>query len=475
MGLSLFDRITQLTDFTNRRRLGGVSTMADAFQQFTNTQFAAPPTAGMFDTAPTFGTEKSNFLNDFVTAQPEVTPGFDNKFVGAGYDQNQGWGGYQNAYVNPFGQSAPGTSPQQPGTYGGGGAAGNTGIGALDAHNAEFNNAMAKFGAPANLLKAMVNRESSGNWERDGGRVAYLQGRNDYILPFVGITKRAADSWGLNWDAMIGNKQAQIDGMATIVAGLANKYGGFDNAIKVYFGGEAALQGDWKDENGLSSNYYYTQAKNMWQQFDALGGGSTGGSYDRDWSANFGAGAKVYDWGDFGVDSDNGYYGYSTAYGLNGRQHTGLDITGVWNATYTSPVSGTVTCGGTGNGAGADGGGCAAYAPMDGRGGAGRIEVQLDNGAVLIFGHSQGSFVRPGQRINVGDALGTIGWANSDHVHLEARVRDPSTPSGWRIVDPRTVLGGGGGGGGGAGGTVGGASAARVPFSGLIKKYLMAA
>ena len=88
-----------------------------------------------------------------------------------------------------------------------------------------------------------------------------------------------------------------------------------------------------------------------------------------------------------------------------------------------------------------------AFNTMDGRGGAGRIEVQLDNGAVLIFGHSQGSFVQPGQRINAGDALGTIGWANSNHVHLEARVRDPSTASGWRIVDPRSVLGGGWGGG----------------------------
>jgi murein DD-endopeptidase MepM/ murein hydrolase activator NlpD len=69
---------------------------------------------------------------------------------------------------------------------------------------------------------------------------------------------------------------------------------------------------------------------------------------------------------------------------------------------------------------------------------------------VLIFGHSQGSFVQPGQRINAGDALGTIGWANSDHIHLEARVRDPSTPSGWRIVDPRTVLGESSGGWSGA-------------------------
>lgn len=158
-----------------------------------------------------------------------------------------------------------------------GGMAGSTGIAALDAHNAEINRAAQQYGAPANLIKAMINRESSGNWERDGWRVTYLPERNDLILPFVGITKAAADAWGLNWNAMVGNKQAQIDGMARILSGLSQQYGGYDNAIKVYFGGEAALRGDWRDENNLSSNYYYNQATQNWHQWDQQAGFSGGG------------------------------------------------------------------------------------------------------------------------------------------------------------------------------------------------------
>ena len=150
---------------------------------------------------------------------------------------------------------------------------------ALDAHNNEITNAANKFGMPGNLLKALINNESSGNWARDGSRVVYLNKRGDYILPFVGITKKAADSWGLNWNAMIGNKQAQIDGMATIMSGLARQYGGWDNAMKVYFMGPAALKGDVSDENGLSSNYYYNKAKQVWGDLDRAGGGSVNATY----------------------------------------------------------------------------------------------------------------------------------------------------------------------------------------------------
>ncbi len=160
------------------------------------------------------------------------------------------------------------------GQFTGGGAAGSSGNAALDQHNAEFNQAMQQFGAPANLLKAMVNRESSGAWERDGARVTYLPARDDYILPFVGITKKAADAWGLNWNAMIGNKQEQINGMAKIVSGLSQQYGGYDNAIKVYFGGPQALQGNWNDENGLGSDYYYQQASSDWKKWDSAAGAS---------------------------------------------------------------------------------------------------------------------------------------------------------------------------------------------------------
>jgi cell wall-associated NlpC family hydrolase len=272
MGLAPFDRL-QVPDFTNRRQQGAFG-FADRLAEFAN---RAPQTFGA--PVPTMAPPldpfvQDTFNNDFIGRQPTDQTGFLNDFVG-GIGSGGGYGGNKFVNLSPqYGGAA--TTPQAPGGLGVGGQAGSTGVAALDAHNNEFNSAASRIGAPANLLKAMVNRESSGNWERDGNRVAYLQERNDYILPFVGITKRAADSWGLNWDAMIGNKQAQIDGMATIVAGLSQKYGGFDNAIKVYFGGPAALQGNWLDENKLGSDYYYQQAKNDWQQWDQAAGYSGG-------------------------------------------------------------------------------------------------------------------------------------------------------------------------------------------------------
>lgn len=140
---------------------------------------------------------------------------------------------------------------------------------ALDAHNAEIQNAAARYGAPANLIKALINRESSGDWARDGNRPTWLADRNQYILPFVGITQAAAASWGLDFWGMVGNKQAQINGMATILAGLAQQYGGYDNAVKVYFGGPAALTTGFTDENGMTSSYYYNTAVRDWHNLDA--------------------------------------------------------------------------------------------------------------------------------------------------------------------------------------------------------------
>lgn len=210
------------------------------------------------------------------------------------------------------------------------------------------------------------------------------------------------------------------------------------------------------------------------------GGGSAGFGY------NSGVGAitsalpagSVAEWGEFNVPSSNGYYSYGAQYGLNGVNHTGVDVVTNVGSTYYAPLSGTVTCAGTGIGAGADGGGCAAFgyvpnfngAPAA-QSGAGRVELLLDNGAVLIFGHSLGTNLRPGQRVTAGQALGLSGGMNSAHVHLEARVRDTTTPSGWRIVDPRTVLGGGGLGFTGGGTTpnpYAGMSTAQLAMSGQL-------
>lgn len=340
---------------------------------------------------------------------------------------------------------------------------------ALDAHNAEIAAAAAQYGVPGNLIKSMINRESSGNWDANNYTYGGLRGQR--MLPFVGIFESTAQSWGLDFNAMQGNKAAQIAGMAKILRGLADQYGGFENAAYVYFGGESALpgRGGFTDEYGMDSSTYGQKAIDGWKQLDQLsgytggyGGGTTGGNIE-----SLLQGGKLYDWGAFGADSDNGYYGYGTNYGLNGRQHTGADIAAPRGANYFAPMGGTVMCAGTGVGTAADGSSCSAFG--DTGGGAGRIEVLLDNGAVLIYGHSSAAALAPGARFNAGDVLGKVGTMNSDHIHLEARVRDASTPSGWRIVDPATVTGGGSFGGGGGSGYAG---PQQQSFSDLMAQYL---
>jgi SH3-like domain-containing protein len=145
-------------------------------------------------------------------------------------------------------------------------------------------------------------------------------------------------------------------------------------------------------------------------------------------------------------------YSYGTFYGLDGRAHPGIDYGLPYGTTLRAPMGGTITCAGTGKGRGADGAGCGAFndtgdcCPVNGVScgsvGAGRIEMLLDNGAMLIFGHCRECFHAPGARIEAGQEICSVGGMCGSHFHLEARVRDAGTLSGWRIVDPHSVISG---------------------------------
>jgi hypothetical protein len=140
-------------------------------------------------------------------------------------------------------------------------------------------------------------------------------------------------------------------------------------------------------------------------------------------------------------------YDYGRYYGLNGREHPGIDVGLPYDTTLYAPMAGTIVCAGTGRGAGADGGGCAAFNDTGDGGpgnpvqGVGRIELLLDNGAALVIGHSRQCFHAPGTRVEAGQPIGTSGGMYGAHIHPEMRLRDASMPSGWRICDPRDVLG----------------------------------
>lgn len=132
---------------------------------------------------------------------------------------------------------------------------------------------------------------------------------------------------------------------------------------------------------------------------------------------------------DFGVESGNGLYGYGTAYGLSGSQHTGMDIPQPLGSPLYAPGTGTVVCVGC-------------WRNDHITGGVGRIELEMPDGAHILYDHTNQSYVQVGQRVQAGTLLGTSGGMYSPHTHLEVRVPDSSMSSGWRLVDPGAYFGG---------------------------------
>lgn len=128
---------------------------------------------------------------------------------------------------------------------------------------------------------------------------------------------------------------------------------------------------------------------------------------------------------------DQGIYTYGAQYGLP-QGHTGLDI-GVRRGTQLyAPMAGTVQIAG-GSGVFRD----EDYGDAGNVPGKGELRILLDDGTVLILGHTSAISVKVGQRINAGQAVALSGSASGDHLHLEVRVPDKSQPGGYRIVDPR--------------------------------------
>jgi murein DD-endopeptidase MepM/ murein hydrolase activator NlpD len=122
-------------------------------------------------------------------------------------------------------------------------------------------------------------------------------------------------------------------------------------------------------------------------------------------------------------------YSFAVSMGLRAGQHSGIDLGVPRGTALYSPVAGTVVIAGNSG----------FY--KDAGGGPGELRIRLDNGDELILGHDSAINVRVGQRVTPGMLVGLSGESDGAHVHVEYRIRDSSTPSGYRIVDPRTKLG----------------------------------
>jgi murein DD-endopeptidase MepM/ murein hydrolase activator NlpD len=126
-------------------------------------------------------------------------------------------------------------------------------------------------------------------------------------------------------------------------------------------------------------------------------------------------------------------YAYGDQFGMHG--HTGIDWAVPAGTQVQSIAGGVVTIAGGNDRDGyfyCDTNGCGA--------GQGQLRIRLDDGSELILGHMRNITVQVGQRINAGDLVGLSGGSDGDHIHVEYRIQDRSTPSGWRIVDPRAYF-----------------------------------
>jgi hypothetical protein len=310
----------------------------------------------------------------------------------------------------------------------------------------DINAAAAKWGVPANYLAAVINRESSGDWSRDGGRHAWLGARGYGILPYVGMTDPAVRQFGVDPASIVGNRGAQVDLLARNLRRIFDQYGDWGTVANVHYSGDPSGRSTPKDSfqygtTGQSTN----MIMDFWRRLEPNASLSAGAGY----AAGGGLGSietmlggasprisQEFGLTDFAKGHLGGMYAYATRYGVQG--HAGLDISLNPGTQQFSPVSGTVIIAG--------GSGYYTDSRYGNRAGTGELRIKLDNGDEVILGHLGSIGVRVGQRVNVGDLVGLSGTNNGGHTHLEYRKYTPgATASGYTAIDPRVALTGMGG------------------------------
>jgi murein DD-endopeptidase MepM/ murein hydrolase activator NlpD len=141
---------------------------------------------------------------------------------------------------------------------------------------------------------------------------------------------------------------------------------------------------------------------------------------------------------DFSINVHPDWYAYALAYGFEQPGHPGIDIALPAGTPLYAPAEAFVVCAGTDNPAPKQApDSCGAFTDESGAPTSGRLQVRLPNGDMLIYGQVRASVVEPGATVSAGQLIGYSGGFNGDHLHLEYRTIDPTTPSGWRVIDPR--------------------------------------
>lgn len=284
---------------------------------------------------------------------------------------------------------------------------------------------------PGNVVKAIMQIESGGD-------------ANVGVSPagYGGLMQTGPGSMGGPWTM----QQLQDPAFAiyTGVKELALRYNDsgqmpWANVIVGYFSGHYTPNGA---SDGFNTDYNYQSMFNSnMNELGASGSGMFGGAGVSVAPVNI---STIFGGMIPTTSQENGdtnewtaehkdMYIYGVGLGITNGGHPGNDYVMPYASQIFSGTAGTVIFIGPGG----------AY--ENDFGGPGRIEIKMDNGDTLIYGHMSGSDVTMGQRVKVGDKIGKSGQAGSGaHVHLELRVVDPTTPDGYRSVNPGSGIVGSG-------------------------------
>lgn len=228
-----------------------------------------------------------------------------------------------------------------------------------------------------------------------------------------------------------GNYSSNFDGAFVLVAEtITNNYrstGSWDEAIAATFGMTTSDPG-------------FRRIKQYWDELNADGSGIFGGTPQNPNAVPSVQYQAVWGGGERKINQEHGPTGFSLGPGrafyeysvgvLGTWGHPGIDVGMPRGTQLYAPVAGTVIrAGGTGS-----------Y--EEEMGGEGELRIRTDSGHDLILGHMWNINVNVGDRVTPGMAVGTSGYANGDHLHLEYRVPNPAMGSGWEAIDPRQALGG---------------------------------
>lgn len=156
--------------------------------------------------------------------------------------------------------------------YGGGGNVARGTIGGFDQDPtvyAEIEAAANKYGVPANLLKAVITRESWGDWANNSRSVASVRGGKP-IFGYVGVFFDAAESWGFDPATLEGNRAGQIEMLASGLKGFYDRSPNksWEQAVSMHFSGNWNPTG-YVDELGNEDSAYTNQVISWWKADDA--------------------------------------------------------------------------------------------------------------------------------------------------------------------------------------------------------------